>query len=526
MIVYPAGAPWPPRDQEKALRRIAEWDAWYSGDPGKLATAYAYGGDSVGSAYSTPSSPHVYRRSDGSEWSGGLVGWAHRMWWGEPVDDTSSSRGKLHIPLAGDIATASADLLFSQELGIDTSLSESGKARLVDIMDENNLPALLSESAERGAATGSSWLRVVTDPEVSDDPIVDLVDASHAIPTFRWGRLVSVQFWDEVARSGGTVWRHIQEHTADGIEHALFEGTDTRLGIHRELTLQPATADLAVDANASVPTPGMSAFYVPNMRPNPDSGPLGASDYSGGTAALFDAVDEAWSSLMRDVKMGKARIIVPQAYLQQIDGPGSGSTFDFERELYVGMNMPPNSTGSSVEAKQFAIRSEEHLRVIDAAVKQAIQSAGYSVASFGMDDSGSAQTATEVRAKRERSLTTRGKKIRYWTNPLEDMLDYTCRLAGLGEANSKVEFPDAVQPTQLELAQVAQTMLSAQAASTRERVKVVHPTWDDDQVDAEAETIDSANAVPDPLEVGRQAAAQVAQQAASLDDVKPGAEEA
>jgi hypothetical protein len=142
-----------------------------------------------------------------------------------------------------------------------------------------------------------------------------------------------------------------------------------------------------------------------------------------------------------------------------------------------------------------------------------------------MDDGGSAQTATEVRAKRERSLTTRGKKIRYWTNPLENLLDYVALLAGLGEANSKVEFPDAVQPTQLELAQVAQTMLSAQAASTRERVKVVHPTWDDDQVDAEAEAIDSANAVPDPLEVGRQAAAQVAQQAASLDGAKVDGEE-
>lgn len=527
MIVYPADAPWPPRDQEKALRRIAEWDAWYSGNPAALSTAYSYGDDSVGSTYSTPSRPHAYRRNDGSSWSGGVVGWAHRMWWGEPVDDTSTSRGKLHIPLAGDIATASADLLFSQELGITTDLPQSGKDRLVDIMDENNLPALMSQSAERGAATGQSWLRVVTDPEVSQWPIIDLVDASHVIPTFRWGRLVSVQFWDEVARSGGTVWRHIQEHTADGIEHGLFEGTDSHVGIKRELTLQPATADLAVNAQAMVPTPGMSAFYVPNMLPNPDDPKtsLGASDFAGGTAALFDAVDEAWSSLMRDVKLGKARIIVPQAYLQQIDGPGSGSMFDFERELFVGMNMPPNQTGNNIEAKQFAIRSEEHLRVIDAAVRQAIQSAGYSVASFGMDDGGSAQTATEVRAKRERSLTTRGKKIRYWTNPLEDMLDYVARLAGLGEANSKVEFPDAVQPTQLELAQVAQTMLSAQAASTRERVKVVHPTWEDDQVDAEAEAIDSANAVPDPLEVGRQAAAQVAQQAASLDGAKVDGEE-
>jgi hypothetical protein len=68
-------------------------------------------------------------------------------------------------------------------------------------------------------------------------------------------------------------------------------------------------------------------------------------------------------------------------------------------------------------------------------------------------------------------------------------------------------------------------MLSAQAASTRERVRIVHPNWDDDQVDEEAEAIDSANAVPDPLEVGRQAAAQVAQQAASLDDSKGDGEE-
>lgn len=502
MIDYRPDQAWPPAPLAPILGKQTEWHAWWSGDPTALQTAYSAASTGIGSTYSTPGHPHVYSRSDGTTWSGGVMGAAHRLWWGQPVEAGGSARGKLHIPLAADIATASADLLFGDELTVTTSLTDTGHAKLLEILDGNNLHALLVEAAERQASLGEVWLRVVTDPDVSPDPIIDLVDARRAIPTYRWGRLVSVQFWHDVAATGNTVWRHVEEYTAAGVEHALFEGSSSRIGVRRELTLQPATADLAVNEASSVDTGGMAAFGIPNRLPIkglPDSG-RGASDFDG-VEPLFDAVDEAWASLMRDVRLGKARIIVPQHYLDQPAGPGSGGVYNLDRELMVGVNAPGN-LDTPIVHEQFNIRSEDHMRVIDAAVRQAIHSAGYSAASFGIDTDGAAQTATEVRAKRERTLSTRERKTRYWTNQLEALVNHVARRANLGDAKTVVEFPQAVTPSQLELANVASVMLAAQAASTRQRVQVVHPDWADDAVDAEAALIDRANSLADPLQVG------------------------
>lgn len=493
MIDYTPDQAWPPAHATPVITKQAEWHAWWSGDPAALAKAYG----------TTATARHtVYNRADGSTWAGGVAGAAHRLWWGQPVDPAGSARSKLHIPLAADIATASADLLFGDELTITTTLPEASHKRLLAILDTCNLHALLVQAAEQQAACGEAWLRVVTDPAIGADPIIDLVDARRAIPVHRWGRLVSVQFWHDVAATGNTVWRHVEDYSAAGVEHALFEGTPTLLGQRRELTLQPATADLAVDADSRVDTLGMAAFGVPNrlpIRSMPNSG-RGASDFDG-VESLFDAVDEAWASLMRDVRLGKARIIVPQHYLEQRGGIGTGGLVDLDREVMVGVNAPAN-TDTAIVHEQFQIRSEDHMRVIDAAVKQAIHSAGYSAASFGLDVDGAAQTATEVRAKRERTLSTRERKTRYWTNQLEALVDHVAVRAGLGDAGAQVEFSQAVTPSQLELANVAQALLAAQAASTRQRVKVVHPDWDDPAVDEEVALIDSANALADPLTIG------------------------
>jgi hypothetical protein len=36
----PTGGPWPPKSLLAITPRLAEWDAWYTGDPVKLRTVY------------------------------------------------------------------------------------------------------------------------------------------------------------------------------------------------------------------------------------------------------------------------------------------------------------------------------------------------------------------------------------------------------------------------------------------------------------------------------------------------------
>ncbi len=62
-------------------------------------------------------------------------------------------------------------------------------------------------------------------------------------------------------------------------------------------------------------------------------------------------------------------------------------------------------------------------------------------------------------------------------------------------------FGDAVQASQLELAQTAQLLYAAESASTEVRVAMVHPDWDDEQVQAEAAKVldEKTASVPDPF---------------------------
>jgi len=64
----------------------------------------------------------------------------------------------------------------------------------------------------------------------------------------------------------------------------------------------------------------------------------------------------------------------------------------------------------------------------------------------------------------------------------------------------KVSFADAVQDSLTSLAQTAQLLKAAEAASRETLVRIVHPDWDQDQVDAEvARIVAEQPTFPDPF---------------------------
>lgn len=486
MIDY-ADIAWPPAHLATARQHIDEWDVWYRGDHTKLTDAYST----------------LNARVRPSQLAGGLVGAISRFFWGQP-QAPGQRKQRVHVPIARDIARASADLLFSEELQIDTpGLQQAAAARLLEILDANNLPAKLLEAGELQAARGGIYLRVVTDPTVSPHPIISKVTADAAIPVFRWERLQSVQFWHVVGREGAKVWRHIEEWRPGEVEHALYVGNEQRLGQRVPLTDLPATADLAVGPDSTVPTDGMCVVYIPNVLPGIESHPdLGQADFAA-CIDQMDALDQCLSDWLRDVHNARARILAPQSMLETA-GPGRAGLLDLDRDVFVGLDMLPgeSSSGLPIEVTQFAVDVERHERTFDKLVGIILRSAGYSPATFGLDDAGAAMTATEIKAREARSLSTRERKTRYWTNALEDLLDAVARTAGLGEARTTVTFPAAAQPGTLELAQTAQALRTARAASTETLVRMVQPGLDDPQVLQEVARILSEDALADPALVG------------------------
>ncbi|MFE9906420.1 phage portal protein [Streptomyces achromogenes] len=493
--------PWPPPYLAPALDAMHTWDTWWSGDPDRLEQLY--GGRNGGA-------PDPKRL----QYAGGVVGRIARWWWGTPIAP-GERRTKIHVPIAGDLCGGSADLLFSEPPTFTVD-DETTQARL-DTLADDGLLATLQTAAEVGAALGGVYLRPVYDTDIADRPWIDAVHADRGIPEFRWGRLAAVTFWRVVGEEDGQVWRHLERHEPGVILHGLYQGTRDRLGRPVPLEDNPATAGFAgaVTEEGAIPTGygGLDVAYVPNQssrrwRGAPRLQDLGRSDLDG-VEPLMDSLDETYSSWMRDIRLGKGRIVVPNAYLQS-NGAGRGASWNPDQEAYAGLNMlaRPDASGQLTVA-QFAIRVQEHRETAEDLVNQILRSAGYSGQTFGIGGD-VAVTATEVTARERRSMTTRGRKVLRWRPALAHVIeallavDQTVFGTGVTPQRPTVEFADSVQEDPLSLANTADVLRRAQAASTDTLVRMVHPEWDDTQVAAEVERIrmENGTAVPDPMQTG------------------------
>ncbi|MBT2466573.1 phage portal protein [Streptomyces sp. ISL-66] len=465
-------------------------DAWYSGDAAKLTAVYA----------SNPT------RKNGTS----------RLWGRRRTPQPGKRDARLHIPLAGDIATASADLLFS-EPPVFTVTDRATQDRLDELTDADGIANTLLEGAEVAAALGGVYLRITWDRSLVDRPLLTTVHADCAVPEFSFGLLRAVTFWHELASDGVSVLRHLERHERGRILHALYQGTADNLGRRIPLTEHPAVAPLAEALGPdgeSIETgiDRLTAAYVRNIGPNRRhrGSDLGRSDYAAPLYDLLDALDTTWTSWIRDIRLARARLIIPDAYLRD-HGPGQGASFDDDREIWQLLNIPPTEQGAGITLSQFSIRVEEHERTSEATTRQAVRSAGYAAGTFGIDDQGAAITATEVKAKERRSMTTRGKKIRYWSPPLGEMLHVMLLLDRIIFGRSivperpRIAFGGTVSEDPTTLAQTLSLYQQAQAVSVDTKVRMIHPEWDEDAVRSEVEriSIEAGISVPDPMQSGQ-----------------------
>lgn len=518
------GTAWPPPALAPMRAKWGEWAAWWGNNTEQLASVYSG---------STQTRDGVIRSA---------VKAAVRFFWGETRQDlTKPAERKLHVPVASDLCQASSDLLFAEPPTVTVDVEapqdrpdgtvpavDPTVQRTMDRLDEltgADFHKALASGAEAAAALGGVYLRVTWDQSLLDRPFLTVVDYDAAYPEFRWGRLVAVTFWQVVRADGQQVWRHLERHELDAfgvgvIEHGLYQGTVDNLGHPVPLADHPATADLAaiVDAESRVSTltPGLDVFHWENVTPNrrwrsdPLGKHLGRSDLDG-LEPLLDGLDEAYTSLMRDIRLGKAMLMVPQGLLQN-HGPGQGASFD-QNEIYSPVNAAPGSVADAklaVEQVQFSIRVQEHEQTIALLWNQIIRSAGYSAQTFG-EGGDVAVTATEVFAKERRSGLSQGRKGRTVRPVLEQAVakllavDAAVFASGVDPSLPvRVELADGVKDDPRALAETAQLLANAVAASIETRVRLVNPGKDQAWIDAEVARIMDENdmQLADPDTIG------------------------
>jgi hypothetical protein len=475
---------------------LATWSAWYSGDADALTAVYG------GGASSDPGGTGFFASERGGWRATAAARRTLQRWFHGTPASPREQRTKLHVPVASDIASTSADLLFSEPPSFAVEHSET-QARLDELVDDG-MHATFLEGAEVAAALGGVYLRVCWDEAIADRPWLAAVHPDAAVPEWQWGKLSAVTFWRVLAEDGARVIRHLERHERGAILHGVYEGSRDKLGHRVPLTEYPETAALAEaisddgDTIATGLDDRLTAVYVPNMRPNrqwrcqPDAVMLGRSDYAG-VEQLMDALDETMSSWQRDLRLAKARLLLPAIYLES-QGRGQGARADLERELYEQINLLPDGGSSQITMVQFAIRVTEHQQTAQEQLNQILRGAGYSAQTFGLTGD-TAVTATEVTARERRSFITRDRKIVYWRPALQEILETLLMVDAevfgttLEPARPDIEFGDSVSEDPRTLAETVDLLNRAQSASIETRVRILHPEWDDPRVAEEVAAI-------------------------------------
>jgi len=490
-----ASAPWPPKAQATEYAKMSEWSAWYSGDPDRLLEVY--GGAS----------------------SGGRSRWF--KFWSRIGKEPEAQKAQLHVPVAGDLAAVSGALLFGEAPSIRVKeahasgrvprKAKDAEERMRTIMERSGLYNRLVEGAESAAAMGGAYLFPAWDKELADHPIPAIAQADQAIPEFKHGMLRSVLLWRVVEETDQGIYRHLELHrpapVGSGgkatVQHALYKGTKTAIGTR--LAEDVLLALTGFEPLVELPFPNLDVEYIPNMRPNRlwrQSG-LGLSDFSG-SEGLFDALDEVYASWMRDIRLGKARIIVPRDFIDE------GGHVDIDHEVYQPMDMEPGAAEAgarSMLAQQFEIRYLEHRETAIELVERIVSNSGYSPQTFGIRIEGRAESGSALRIRENKTILTLKRKSQWWGPSIQRLMANLMavdaevfRGPGLGDLTVEVGLGAGVPEDPVELASTVAQLSAAQAASTEVKVRIIHPHWSREEVDAEVKRIheEQQAAKPEP----------------------------
>lgn len=415
---------------------------------------------------------------------------------------------KIHVPVAADIVATSADLLFSEEPKFSTfhqpgdDKEQPQQKRLDELTSKNHILSLLCEGAETAAAMGDVYLKLNWRPNISW-PILTVTQADSAVPEYTLGTLDCIHFFSVLKqdKENNETWRVYELYEPGKITMAVFRGTPDELGI--ELG-EAELSKLGYSRYVIAPVKDMLAVHIPNMRPNrmERDSMLGRSDLDG-LRGLMDSLDETYSSWMRDIRLAKARLIVPGEYLRNrpdYNGSGgNGFTYEFDEdvETYVAMDMDPDHPGNTITSSQFDIRSKEHAETCSELLRQIVSLAGYAPQSFGLDIQGTAQSGTALHIREKKSFNTIGKKQNYWKAPLEAILTAMVHLdAALFKDKGShlddsvtVTFADSTANDITAMSTALDMINRASAASTETKVQMLHPDWNQKQLDTEVQRI-------------------------------------
>src|SRR5829696_6166155 len=409
--------------------------------------------------------------------------------------EATHARQKLFapVPLAKDLARFSSSLLFSEEpkIRLDDQMG-SEQERLDAWLEENRVPELLLDAGDSVASEGSGGLRVVWDDHLSSEfPVITFHPEDSILWSVRHGRytmggVLAISVEEE--NNTAVVWRLLESHSPGLIERVLYKGGADRLGKQHPLTAGPPQfRELRPQSRTGVNKPTLIRW---------ENVPGGHSDLAG-LEPLLDALDEAAS-----VGRVKMRASQPVTYLRRFSARDLDSLGALPMHNMIAIDdWPGRCLGSDrpgvpvespfpvenlIVTSQPGLEASEHREYVEHVRELAIATAGYSLASWGLDKEGRADSGTALKLRQVRTLLTRAGKERMARQAIAEACGVALGMI-LGRSDVEpllpdVELSDGMPRDGLQDAEELLRLRNANAISTEEIVRRLHPEWPEEKI--------------------------------------------
>jgi hypothetical protein len=385
------------------------------------------------------------------------------------------------VPLAAEMARLSSQLLFSAEPKFVNEQQEKVTERVVEA---NGPGEFFLDAGEHVAVQGYGGLRVIRDGEISDVPLVTHVPANRTIFRIRHGRFVTGGYVVIERRPDpfrDEVYRLVEDHKPGRIERALYKGNRTSLGATipharwlEEFSGLPESTDTRMDA----PT-----LYRWNNVPG------GWSDLAR-LDSLFDLLNEAESTGKEKLRKS-APIVFADRKLADKQG-----RVNLQGVILTGGTTLPADQGlaKTVETAERRMDAEAHKLYVAHLRDSILMYGGYSLASWGLDDGGSADSGKALRLRQQRTLLTKAGKERSARAAITAAFAAACcwseKARDPKAYRPDLQLGDGLPRDPVEDAQVIATLDGAEVVSDEQALRFLHPEWGQKQIDEELERLE------------------------------------
>ena len=403
------------------------------------------------------------------------------------------------VPWPRELCRFSASLLFSET----PKVTSEKYTTLVEALEEvNDFGAFAIRGGVKVAKDGRIAIRVIQDEDISDKPLLTLVeedalmwDIRHG--SFYMGGVVVIEREGDRITTGKKdddkiVYRLLESHSKGLVTRQLYRGTRTELGDKKPLATLDEFADLDDEWETHLNAPTLIPWEnVP-----------GAESDLFGLGPVFDVINEAESLLLDRGRKATPRVFVDRSLADEsgrleIDGYMLTGSARLRPQLGA-------TPGELIHTVQPDFASEEHIKWNDHLTQLMVTVAGYAPLTWGIQgNTATIQRAVSGYAMKLAQLRTLLNRSGKEHMALQAMgWGFATAIAmseGIEDVSSclpEIELGDGLPPDPLDGAQEVLWLRQAMAASTGTLVETVHPTWTPDQVDDEVQAIEEMGQFP------------------------------